>query len=146
MSENISAEITNDEKLFGLFSHLSIFFGGIIVPLIFWIINKDKSKYATFHSLQALWFHIAFAAVIILFVFIILIFAFGMAALAPVSMKTSRDMPILFIVVYFAIYGFIFALVIAMFIYSIVMGIKAYQGNLNKYPIIGKIVYRKVYG
>jgi uncharacterized membrane protein len=30
--------------------------------------------------------------------------------------------------------------------FSIYMGIKAYHGELKKYPIIGNMVYKKVYG
>jgi len=117
------------------------------VPLIFWIINREKSKFATFHSLQALWFHIAFAVLFIAFVFVIMFVVFGSMAMIPaVGVRSQKEVPMLMMIAIFATYGFIFVLVIGMFIYSIVMGIKAYGGNLNKYPVIGKIVYRKVYG
>ncbi|MEO8514530.1 MAG: DUF4870 domain-containing protein, partial [Ignavibacteria bacterium] len=61
--------IQGDEKMLALFSHLSLFLGGIILPIIFWATNKDKSKFVTFHALQALWFHIAYLVLIMVFVF-----------------------------------------------------------------------------
>jgi uncharacterized Tic20 family protein len=61
MSEFVNSnEIKSEERMLGLFAHLSHFLGGIVIPIIFWATNKDKSKFVTFHSLQALWFHITF--------------------------------------------------------------------------------------
>jgi uncharacterized membrane protein len=44
------------------------------------------------------------------------------------------------------LYGSIFVFIFGFMGYSVYMGIKAYQGELVKYPVIGKIIYRKVYG
>lgn len=138
-----TSSLNNDEKMFALFAHLSIFFGGIILPLIFWAINKDKSKFVSFHSLQALFFHITFAAIMLL---VVLFLAFGFAGISIIAGSRSHNgMPIVFLIIVFAIYGLMFLLAAGAIIYSIYMAVKAYGGKLNKYPIIGNLVYKKVY-
>ncbi len=140
--------IQGDEKMLALFSHLSLFLGGIILPIIFWATNKDKSKFVTFHALQALWFHIAYIALILVFVFGFVIIAIiggvGMSTFAGAT--GSKEMPIFFIIAIVGFYAMLFAIVIGTICYSVYMGIKSYKGELCRYPIIGKKVYRKVYG
>jgi len=138
--------LTNDEKLLGLFSHLSLFFGGIIVPIIFWAINKDKSKFVTFHALQALFFHIAYIVLIIFLVIILVIAGFGVSFLSfGLHSTTSSGAPVLIIIFIIVFYGILFLTMFFMIGYSIYMSIKAYHGELKKYPIIGKMVYKHVY-
>jgi uncharacterized membrane protein len=40
----------------------------------------------------------------------------------------------------------LFVILIANAGYGIYLAVKAYEGNLIKIPIIGKIIYKKVYG
>ena len=136
--------LRDEEKLFGLFSHLSIFFGGIIIPIIFWAINKDKSKFVSFHSLQALFFHLLYAVVIIVFVFVMVIAGLALGFFSA-SHHSATGAPI-FVIGIILFYAFLFITIIGVMAYSIFMGIKAYHGELRKYPIVGHIVYRKVYG
>ena len=136
--------LKDEEKLFGLFSHLSIFFGGIIIPIIFWAINKDKSKFVTFHSLQALFFHLLYVAVIFVFVFIIVIAGLALGFFSA-SHHSATGAPI-FVIGIILFYGFLFITILGVMAYSIYMGIKAYHGELRKYPIVGSIIYKRVYG
>ena len=111
--------LTSDEKLFALLSHLSYFFGGIILPIIFWVINRDKSKFATFHSLQALWFHVAIVGIFIITIILMLVFGIGLGILT--ASPGSKDPPILFIVSMFAFYGLLFIVAIGAMVYSVIM-------------------------
>jgi uncharacterized Tic20 family protein len=140
--------IQGDEKMLALFSHLSLFLGGIILPIIFWATNKDKSKFVTFHALQALWFHIAYVALIIIWVFAFIFIAVvgGLGLGAFTSATGSKEMPVIFIIAMVGFYATLFAIIFGAIGYSVYMGIKSYQGNFVKYPIIGKKVYAKVYG
>ena len=72
MSETLhqTPEPSNEEKLLALFSHLSIFMGGIVLPIIFWAINRDKSRFVRYHAMQAVFFHIAFIVLTIALVII----------------------------------------------------------------------------
>lgn len=149
MSDNFGApadpdNIKQDEKLMSLFSHLSLFFGGILLPIIFWAVNKDKSKFTAFHALQSLWFHIAYAVLIVVILLIVLAGGMGLGFL---SAGTGSDtMPVVAIIAIIAFYGLLFLFILGGLAYSIYMGIKAYDGKLVKYPIIGNLVYKSVYG
>lgn len=140
--------LQGDEKLLALFSHLSLFFGGIILPIIFWATNRDKSKFVTFHALQALWFHIAYIAVLLVFIFAFaIILVIGGLGLGVLSGATGgSEMPVIMIIFMIAFYIGLFAIIFGVMGYSIYMGIKSYKGELCMYPIIGKKVYQKVYG
>jgi uncharacterized Tic20 family protein len=141
-------EIKGDERMLGLFAHLSLFLGGILVPIIFWATNKDKSKFVTFHSLQALWFHIAYIIVIVVVVMVLVIAGAGFGLLSAGMHGTGGKSAggAIFIIALIAFYGFLFLSIFGAMGYSIYMGVKAYHGELKKYPIIGNMVYKKVYG
>ena len=140
-------EITSDEKTLALFSHLSLFLGGIVLPIIFWATNKDKSKFVTFHALQSVWFHVAYIFMIVIVAIFTAIGGFGIAALmGGMSSKGHTSSSPIFVIVMIFVYGFIFLIVFAGIAYAIYMGVKAHKGELKKYPIIGKIIYNKVYG
>jgi uncharacterized protein len=148
MSDNFGAPIDpnvikQDEKLMALFSHLSLFFGGILLPLIFWAVNKDKSKFVAFHALQSLWFHIAFVIVIIVTAFFLVFGGIGMGMLTTGT--RSPAMPVFTIIAVIAFYALMFLFIFGGMAYSIYMGIKSYEGRLIKYPIVGKIVYNHVF-
>ncbi|MCC6866162.1 MAG: DUF4870 domain-containing protein [Ignavibacteria bacterium] len=140
--------LQGDEKMLALFSHLSLFLGGIILPVIFWATNRDKSKFVTFHSLQALWFHLAYIALIIVWVLLFVVIAIvGGVGIGMFSHAAgSKEMPVIFMIMMAAFYLMLFAIIFGAIGYSIYMGVKSYQGNLVKYPIIGKKVFAKVYG
>jgi uncharacterized Tic20 family protein len=148
MSDNFGSPVEQniinlDEKLLALFSHLSLFLGGILLPLIFWLTNKDKSKFVTFHSLQALWFHIVYVFII---VFVAVFLAVGGVMLGLLTADAhSKSMSPIMVIGMIAFYGFLFLVIFGGIGYSIFMGIKSYQGNLNKYPVIGNLIYRRVY-
>ena len=66
--ESEPPNLTDTDKLIALFAHLSLFFGSLIIPLIFWLVYKEKSKFITFHSMQALIFHICYVVLNVILV------------------------------------------------------------------------------
>lgn len=88
--------------------------GNIAGPLVIYAMNKDRSRFVSFHALQA-----AFWAILWMLVFV----ACGLLALTIILI------PLLMIV----------APVLALvgLIYSIVGAVKAYNGELWEYPIVG---------
>lgn len=143
-----SNETTSDERLLAMLAHLSIFLGGLILPIILWATQKDKSKFVTFHSLQAIFYHLAFAAIIIVYViFMILLLILSGVGFAGFSNSgNSGEMPAMMIIIMIILYGGIFLLVFTFIGYAIYLAIKSYQGKLIKIPVIGNRVYKKVYG
>ncbi|MEO6695674.1 MAG: DUF4870 domain-containing protein [Ignavibacteria bacterium] len=141
---------TSDEKLLAMLAHLSVFLGGIILPIIIWATQKDKSKFVRFHSLQSIFFHIAFIGIIIgfilLFIVILLISGFGLGMFTEADVRGGEGLPVFMIIIMIILYGGIFLIVFGGIGYSIYLALKTYKGNLVKIPVIGKIVYKKVYG
>lgn len=145
---NAFTEPTSDERLLAMLSHLSIFLGGIILPIILWATQKDKSKYVSFHSLQAILYHLAFAVIIIVFVFfmVFMLIVSGIGLSGFAESGQSGEMPVFMIIVMVVLYGGIFLLAFSGVGYAIYLGVKSYQGKLIKIPVIGNYVYKKVYG
>ncbi len=60
-----SSEVSeSDEQLWSILSHVSV----LVAPigaLVIWLIYKDKSQRVGFHALQALWYQVAWIAIII---------------------------------------------------------------------------------
>ncbi len=144
-SANSSEVLTNDEKMIGMFSHLSIFFGSIIVPLIFWVLYKDKSKFVSFQSLQSLFFHIAYTVIMVFVVIVVAVIGamtglFAKSGGAPVTPGAFQ------IIVILALGLFVFGYIFGSIGYAIYLAINAHKGGVKKYPIIGNIVYKKIYG
>jgi len=68
MEEEKTSIPSNEERLISLLSHLSIFFGGLIVPIVLWAIYKEKSRFVRFQSLQTIFFHLSYTAFIIIII------------------------------------------------------------------------------
>lgn len=144
--ENTVSTPTSDERLLSLLCHLSSLLGGIILPIIIWATQKDKSKFVRFHSLQAIFFHLSIAVIIIIFVFIFLVILFaGIGFSNPDKISSQENLPPIMIFLMIIFYGGIFIFVIAFLAYSVYLAVKAYNGELIKIPVLGNIFYRKVY-
>jgi uncharacterized Tic20 family protein len=147
LPSNYSQSLTSEERTFALFSHLSVVLGGIILPIIFWALQKDKSKFVRFHSLQSIFYHIAVAGIIIILVFLLVIGILAGVLLAGASISHNNNPagPIfmgLFMVIFYIL---LFIILIGNIGYGIYLAVKAYEGNLIKIPFIGNIIYKKVY-
>jgi uncharacterized Tic20 family protein len=136
---------SQEERLLGLFAHLSMFFGSLIVPIIFWAINKDKSKFVTFHSLQALFFHIAYTVVLVFLVIFVAVAGMAAGLIVP-GQDGPSHMGALQVIVLMAIAVVVLGFVFGCVALAIINSISAYKGGMKKYPLIGNIVYKKVYG
>jgi uncharacterized Tic20 family protein len=141
-----SVEPAGDEKILALFSHLSIFLGGIVLPIIFWAINKDKSRFVRFHSLQAIFFQIAYVVILVAVIIIMVAVGIGLGVLSAGTFAAGKDGSLFLIIAMIIFYGFIFLSIFVFMGYGIYVGVKSYKGELSRYPIIGKIIYDKVYG
>jgi len=140
--------ITNEEKLLAMLSHLSMLFGGIILPIILWAVQKDKSNFVRFHSLQAIFYHITYLVIVIfvaLFIGLLSVMSgLGITFLA-VNKSEPAAMPAIIIIVSFLSIGLIFLVIFGMIGYSIYVAVKAYGGNYIMIPIIGKRIYKKIF-
>ncbi|MGV8018341.1 MAG: DUF4870 domain-containing protein [Ignavibacteria bacterium] len=146
--ENNTSAVTQDEKLLALLSHLSLLFGGIILPIIVWAVQKDKSQFVRFHSLQAIFFHIAYLAAVIIFavliVIVALVFGLGAGLFATRHASDPGAFPFLIIGITAVLYIGIFVLIFAFIGYAVYIGIKAYGGEYKMIPFIGRRVYESI--
>jgi uncharacterized protein len=146
--ENYEEVISGEDKMLSLFCHLSMVIGGILMPIIIWAIRKEKSKFVRFHALQSIFFHLAFsvilAIVIVMFAVIILLTIPGIGY--SKSLQHSPGLPAFTMVITFILLGIIFLSAIGAIAYSIYLAVKSYHGEKTRVPVIGKIIYEKVYG
>lgn len=100
---------TQDEKTLALLSHIGTLaggvvpFGNIILPLVLWLTQKDKSDYVAYHSKESLNFQITMmiiyiASAILIFVVVgipLLIAAaiFGIVVTIIATIKASNGEP-----------------------------------------------------
>jgi uncharacterized Tic20 family protein len=133
---------TQDERLIALLAELLQAFTGFVAPLIIYLVKRD-SKFVAFHSLQALFWHVAYwiltmCAMMLFFV----IFIFAMIKNGQMHPTPNSAPPLTFFIMFPLLWlmfvaGWVLNLVIA-----IVYGIKAYQGQWAQYPIIGRLARR----
>ncbi|MDD5361306.1 MAG: DUF4870 domain-containing protein [Ignavibacteria bacterium] len=148
--ENNTNTPTSDERLLALLSHLSVLFGGIILPIILWAVQKDKSQFVRFHSLQAIFYHLVYLCAVLIFVialvFFVIFFGVSLGAITSRHHNDPGAFPALIIGLTAFLYLGIFVIIFAFIGYGVYLGVKAYGGHYIKIPVIGKIIYEKIIG
>ena len=137
-------EISKEEKLMALLSHLSIFIPniGILAPIIIWVTNKEKSNFVRFNALQAIFFQLIFFILMMLFIFVGIILM--LVAIPWFDLSSNAEPGILFFLSMVFMFMY-FPLGIIFGIYAAVASAKSFKGRIFKYAIIGRIIERKVY-
>ena len=137
-------EISKEEKLMALLSHLSIFIPniGILAPIIIWVTNKEKSNFVRFNALQAIFFQLIFFILMMLFIFVGIILM--LIAIPWFDLSSNAEPGILFFLSMVFMFMY-FPLGIIFGIYAAVASAKSFKGRIFKYAIIGRIIERKVY-
>jgi uncharacterized protein len=146
--ENTEEFISNEDRTLSMFCHLSMLIGGIIMPIVIWAIKKEKSKFVRYHSLQSIFFHLAFSVIIAvsIVVFAIIIIATGVGIGTSKSIPQTSGLSALIVILAFAFLSIILLSALGAIAYSIYLAVKSYQGEKTRVPVIGKIIYEKVYG
>ena len=129
MEHQSPPNLTQDERLMSLFCHI---LGGLLLSIILYFVMKD-SKFVRFHALQSIIFH-SLTIILLMILFIVYFFA------AYVTEYSGSFVCFLFLL----LLG-IMALAIVSVIYSIVVGVSAFQGKLKEYPVVGRWAYDKIY-
>lgn len=138
MAEIQEAPITQDERTMATLAHALQVAGWWIAPLIIFLVNR-KSRFVSFHALQALLLQIA--NLIVMAGLMVLWFVMIFATIAHQSTDKNAPPVALFVLTPIVWLGFmgmwIFVLVIA-----IVYAIKAGRAEWADYPLIGRIARR----
>jgi uncharacterized Tic20 family protein len=106
-----------DDNLMAALAHVGIIVGGILIALIIWVTQKDKSKYVDFQAKQALAYQLAVGVVF----FVMWIVAIALTVLMIGFLLIPVALLFMLLAVIYGLYG----------------AYKCYQGENFRYAIIG---------
>ncbi|RPJ17061.1 MAG: DUF4870 domain-containing protein, partial [Chloroflexi bacterium] len=140
----MNTSATSDEKVAAALAHGSVFlaFLGPLVPTILWASQRKKSKYVSFHALQAMgyqaltfWLWIA-ATILIVVLSVFLVFPLGL------FMENSRNPEYGLLIFQIFILTWMFGLMGVFFLTGIIGAISCLLGRDFRYPVLGKWLER----
>jgi uncharacterized Tic20 family protein len=142
MSEN--STYTSEERIWAGLAHLSVLlFGwGVIVPVVVWITQREKSRFASFQALQALAYQLLAMLFYMVCSFGVMIPALGIQFFFLFTSEPTTDFmplvaftPLLGTLLVFCVMG-LYVLV------GIVGGIMSFTGKDFQYPLLGNWMAR----
>lgn len=144
-SSKAPLEVTSNEKLLSMISHLSLILGtaGLITAVVIWATQAEKSKFVRYNSLQAIFYHLSLIAVIMIMVVIMIFFLllFGMKeGLFKHHYMHDTQLPVSMIIIMIIFGGGILLLTLAAIAYAIYMAVKSNEGYAIKIPVIGNFI------
>lgn len=136
---------TSDEKVTAALTHGSIFlvFFGPIIPLLIWVAQRKKSKYVSFHALQAMGYQVLMFWLWIVIGIVIMVLA--LLLIFPLTMFMMKNphntefAPFLF---QMFIFVFVFGSMGLFFLVGIIGAVSCLVGRDFRYPILGKWLQR----
>ena len=142
-SESVSTAPSSDEKLLSAVAHLL----GMLVALIVWILQKDKSRFVRFQSLQAVAFgavvmvaslFISFCTVAVVFVGL---FGLMFSALSdPSSVENFKYFFLFPFMMPFGIFACAFPFSFAILLVRLIAAVSVLSGRDFRYPLLGRKV------
>jgi len=144
-----SGEPTTDERTNAMLAHVLSIFGGFIGPLVIYFVKGKDSRFVAFHSLQAIFWHLACMVGMVGGAFVGFGAVVGFTAAhappaplpAPAPHAHAPPPPGFF----FAFFG-LWALMMLGWVlnagYVVYLAIKANSGQWCRYPVVGGIVTR----
>jgi uncharacterized membrane protein len=132
---------SQDERTMATLAHALQIIGSWIAPLVIFLINR-KSRFVSFHALQALLLQIAHF-IVMMFVVVgwIALMVFGLALQAGVERHSTQPPVALFVLVPL-FWLFIVGSSITIIVIAVVYCIKAGRGEWAEYPVLGKVARR----
>jgi uncharacterized membrane protein len=122
--------------------HVLAIFSGFIAPLIFYLVKRD-SRFVSFHSLQVLIWHAAYA--VTFFAGMIIMFVFMFATIVTHPQNTPGQQPPLG---FFGVFAVVWLWGMGGWLLNVILGIvyaiKANQGEWARLPLIGNLVLHRV--
>ena len=113
--------VTDEERLWAMLAHLLallgyvVWLGAYIAPLVIYLVYKDKSQFVAFHALQSLFFQLALLVVAAICVLLAITIVLACIAI-PLALVVS----------------------VGALAYIIVAAVRAYNGELFEYWLVGK--------
>ena len=132
-----------DERILAAMAHGAILIPiyGIIIPAIIWITQKDKSRYVSFQSLQALVFHLMLLFLYVIGMLCYFLSFFGMIGGMTLAERSSSEwMAVLPGLFPFAVLGGFACVGLFFVIYGAAGAIISLVGKDFHYLVIGNII------
>jgi len=133
---------TQDERTMAMLVHVLAIFSSFIAPLVIYLVKKD-SRFVSFHSLQVLIWHAAYAVMFGVAMIVMFIFMFSTIVSHPQG-TPGQEPPFAF----FGVFGAVWLLGLGGWALNVILGvvyaIKANQGEWARYPLIGNLVLNKI--
>lgn len=129
MENGQQSNIPLNDRFFALLCYIM---GGLLFSIIIYFVKKD-SQFLRFYALQSIYFNI-FALLLT-----VPSFALSLFTLPRFREIIEKDPLLLSIFLLVAIMSFLFTL------YNISIALASYQGEVKKIPLIGSIVYNKIF-
>ncbi len=126
---------TQDERVMAALAHAAIILPniGVIVPLVIWLTQKDKSRFVAFQALQALAYHVVLIAGWFVAIGCFIASIFGLVFAINSSSSGSEFG---FLVPFLGI-GFIVFVSLGFVIYGLIGAVMTLQGQDFRYVLIG---------
>jgi uncharacterized Tic20 family protein len=112
----------SDDNLMAAISHAGIILLGIIIPLLIWVTQKEKSKYVEFQAKQALVYQLAVA--VIFTIMSVIIFILAVISMGILGILYIALLPLILVAVLYGLYA----------------AYQTYQGKDFRYIIIGDML------
>ncbi|MGC1376633.1 MAG: DUF4870 domain-containing protein [Anaerolineales bacterium] len=147
MSNSTSSTSNQDERVMAALAHISALmpFMGVVVPIVIWVTQKDKSQYVAFQALQAAAYQLSMIVAWFIGMGCYMCSFFSMFLSAPFSSSSETPQnanPLIWLtfLIPFLVFGAIFLGGFAFIAYGFVGAVMAIQGKSFRYILIGKQV------
>lgn len=138
------AELTQEDRLMAAGSYLGYLVGfWLVVPIVVYVLKREKSRFVAFHSLQAIIVHVL-AIPFFIFGWIFAIATSAGLALAMEPRAANKDAFGLIMML-----GYVVGLLVPWCVYlalSIVCAVRAMQGRMARFPIAAWLTDRFLAG
>jgi len=139
--------VSQEERIMAAFSHITVLLPmlGIIVPIVFWATQKDKSRYVAFQALQA-----AVYQFVMLFAYFVggacyIISFFGIFLGASFDRTPNPgSFPVGLIVLPFIVFGVIGLGGLAFLSYAVIGAVQSFRGKDFRYLLIGNFLAKRL--
>jgi uncharacterized Tic20 family protein len=136
---------TQDERVMAALAHAAIILPniGVIVPLVIWLTQKDKSRFVAFQALQALAYHVILFIGWFLAIGCYIAFIFGLVFTTAGFSSSTPGLEYGFLLPFLG-FGFIMLVSLGFVIYGLIGAVMTLQGRDFHYVFIGDWLARRV--
>ena len=141
-------ETSSEEQVSSGLSHLGILMPlyGLVLPVIIWVTQKEKSRFVAAQALQAIAYQIGVMVLWLMMVIPWMAFVIAMVVVSATSGHLAEHPPAAFFVGYFGFIAFALLFWLVVLIYGFYGAYSAFKGRDFRYVIVGGWVKRRMEG